>query len=106
VADDDPATVFSHPTATAAWTSIIKEANKIRNKTGSNSASGPDYIGYSHSTIVKLIQDLPNARKCANYVWQEFAVDAGAAAAKKRNGKGDQEEDLTEDGADDLNIDE
>lgn len=70
VAEDDPETVYSQATSTGAWTSVMREVNRVRNKEGSNSASGPDYFGYSNPTILKLIQELPNARKCANYVWQ------------------------------------
>jgi len=43
----------------------------MRNKDHSNSASGPDYFGFTSSTIAKLIQDLPNADKCKNYRWQK-----------------------------------
>ena len=43
----------------------------MRNKDHSNSASGPDYFGFTSSTIAKLIQDLPNAKKCKNYKWQK-----------------------------------
>jgi len=53
------------------------------------SASGPDYYGLTHPTIAKMIQDLPNADKCRNYVWQEFEVmqertAAGVAAAAQK----------------------
>lgn len=74
IPDDDPDNIIKSPTATGAWTTVLKMANKIRQKESSNSASGPDYFGFSHPTIAKLIQDLPGADKCANYVWQDYLM--------------------------------
>jgi hypothetical protein len=51
---------------------VVKTANMIRRRDHSNSASGPDYFGFSNATIAKLIQDLPNADKCKTYVMQLF----------------------------------
>jgi hypothetical protein len=67
-------------TATGAWTTIIKgcvsnlAVNLTRNREHSNSASGPDYFGLSHGTIMKLIQELPNADKCTNYTHQVVII--------------------------------
>jgi hypothetical protein len=33
---------------------------------------GPDFFGLRKNTIAKMIQDLPNADKCKNYIWQNF----------------------------------
>jgi hypothetical protein len=33
---------------------------------------GPDFFGLRKNTIAKMIQDLPNAGKCKNYIWQNF----------------------------------
>ena len=33
---------------------------------------GPDFFGLRKNTIAKMIQDLPNACKCKNYIWQNF----------------------------------
>lgn len=35
---------------------------------------GPDFFGLRKNTIAKMIQDLPNADKCKNYIWQNFEV--------------------------------
>jgi F/Y rich C-terminus len=35
---------------------------------------GPDFFGLRKNTIAKMIQDLPNAEKCTNYIWQNFEV--------------------------------
>ncbi|CAG8625592.1 12455_t:CDS:2 [Gigaspora margarita] len=81
-AEDQPDKPIIANTATGAWTSVVREANAIRHRDHSNSASGPDYFGFSQATIRKMIQDLPNANKCKNYVEQHFEV------MKTRNGGG------------------
>ncbi|KAI9229069.1 MAG: F/Y rich C-terminus-domain-containing protein, partial [Piptocephalis tieghemiana] len=59
-------------TATGAWTAAVRRANELRQREHSNSASGPDYFGFSNSLIAKIIQELPNAEKCLNYHRQTF----------------------------------
>ncbi|KAF9291353.1 hypothetical protein BGZ74_000389 [Mortierella antarctica] len=71
-AEDRPGKPIIAGTATGAWTHVVKTANMIRRRDHSNSASGPDYFGFSNATIAKLIQDLPNADKCKTYVMQLF----------------------------------
>ena len=34
--------------------------------------SGPEMFGFSHPTIAKLIQELPNAEMCDRYIFQEY----------------------------------
>lgn len=63
-------------TATGAWSSIVKQANAIRNRQHSNSVSGPDFFGLGQNTIKHLIQELHNADKLRDYVWQNF-VEGG-----------------------------
>ena len=82
IAEDLDTPIVAH-SATGTWTTIIKSiiyfihllifkaANKIRNRDHSNAASGPDYFGFSQPTIMRLIQDLPNADKCKDYCWQQ-----------------------------------
>ncbi|KAJ3044788.1 transforming growth factor beta regulator 1 [Rhizophlyctis rosea] len=77
VPEDSPENGIVANTATGAWTNIIKAANAIRKRDHSNSASGPDYFGFSHPTIAAIIQALPNAEKCGNYVWQNYEVIKG-----------------------------
>ncbi|KAG0051504.1 hypothetical protein BGZ83_003625 [Gryganskiella cystojenkinii] len=71
-AEDQPESPIIAGTATGAWTHIVKAANLIRRRDHSNSASGPDYYGFSHATIAKMIQDLPNADKCTSYIMHRF----------------------------------
>ncbi|KAI9009355.1 F/Y rich C-terminus-domain-containing protein [Phycomyces nitens] len=88
VAEDCDEPIIAN-SATGVWTAIVKKANEIRNRDHSNSASGPDYYGFTHATIAKMIQDLPGADQCLNYVWQKFGVmhqrtAAGVAAAAQK----------------------
>ncbi|KAI8890421.1 hypothetical protein K501DRAFT_236686 [Backusella circina FSU 941] len=78
--------------ATGAWTVVVRRSNEIRHREHSNSASGPDYYGFKHPTIAKMIQDLPGTDLLQNYVWQNFeemepraAKGVMAAAEKKRD---------------------
>jgi len=72
VAADNLDNVITANTATGTWTTIVKTANAIRKKAHSNSASGPDYYGFTHPTIAKMIQELPGADQCKQYVFQAF----------------------------------
>ncbi|KAJ7069497.1 F/Y rich C-terminus-domain-containing protein [Mycena amicta] len=63
-------------TATGAWSSIVKQANSLRQRQHSNSVSGPDFFGLGQNTIKHLIQELPNADRLRDYVWQHF-VEGG-----------------------------
>jgi hypothetical protein len=63
-------------TATGAWSTIVKQANAIRQRQHSNSVSGPDFFGLGQNTIKHLIQELPNADRLRDYVWQHF-VEGG-----------------------------
>ncbi|KAF9542316.1 hypothetical protein EC957_002122 [Mortierella hygrophila] len=71
-AEDQPSKPIIAGTATGAWTHVVKTANAIRKRDHSNSASGPDYFGFSNATIAKMIQDLPHADECKSYVMQRF----------------------------------
>lgn len=77
--------------ATGAWTVVVRRSNEIRHREHSNSASGPDYYGFKHPTIAKLIQDLPGSEKLKYYIPQQFeemepraARGVMAAAQSKR----------------------
>lgn len=92
LAADQPSDPIVANSATGAWTVVVKKSNEIRHREHSNSASGPDYYGFKHPTIAKMIQDLPGANQLTNYVWQNFeemepraAKGVMAAAEKKRD---------------------
>lgn len=44
----------------------------IRNMDYGHNPVGPDFFGLRKNTIAKMIQDLSNADKCKNYIWQNF----------------------------------
>ena len=79
---DQPDVVITHQSPTGAWTAVLRAANKLRNKETSNSASGPDYFGFAHPVVAKLIQELPGADQCANYIRQEFIEFAGGSGGQ------------------------
>ncbi|KAI7862045.1 F/Y-rich N-terminus-domain-containing protein [Spinellus fusiger] len=70
-ADDCPIT-YSGPTPTTVWTIIVRRAFAIRNQEYGHNPVGPDFFGLRKNTIAKMIQDLRNAEKCSQYVWQTF----------------------------------
>ncbi|KAH7925568.1 hypothetical protein BV22DRAFT_1010857 [Leucogyrophana mollusca] len=76
VASDVPDRPMIAGTATGAWSTIVKQANSIRNRQHSNSVSGPDFFGLGQNTIKHLIQELPGADRLRDYVWQIF-VEGG-----------------------------
>ncbi|KAG7088086.1 hypothetical protein E1B28_012116 [Marasmius oreades] len=76
VPSDAPELTVIAGTATGAWSNIVRKANAIRNRQHSNSVSGPDFFGLGQNTIKHLIQQLPNADKLRDYVWQNF-VEGG-----------------------------
>ncbi|KAI8384397.1 F/Y-rich N-terminus-domain-containing protein, partial [Radiomyces spectabilis] len=96
VAADMPDSPIIANSATGAWTVVVRRSNEIRNREHSNSASGPDYYGFKHPTIAKLIQDLPGAENLKHYVWQNFeemeprAAKGVMAAAEKKRGNLEQ----------------
>ena len=71
VAQDNQQNPITEKSATACWTTVIRQANKIRNKEHSNSASGPDYFAYSNPKILKMIQEMKGADECKNYKMQK-----------------------------------
>lgn len=65
--EDQPDTPIIAATPTGAWTAAMRRANDLRNRSTTNSASGPEYFGLANPVITYLIQNLPNARSCENY---------------------------------------
>lgn len=96
IAADMPHEPIVANSATGAWTVVVRRSNEIRHREHSNSASGPDYYGFKHPTIAKLIQDLPGAKNLKQYVWQSFeemeprAAKGVMAAAEKKRGNLEQ----------------
>jgi hypothetical protein len=53
---------------------FLIRAFAVRNMEYGHNPVGPDFFGLRKNTIAKMIQDLPNADKCRNYVWQMFEI--------------------------------
>ncbi|RCH81684.1 hypothetical protein CU098_003296, partial [Rhizopus stolonifer] len=73
-ADDNPTECWRGPTPTTVWTIAVRRAFAIRNMDYGHNPVGPDFFGLRKNTIAKMIQDLPDADKCKNYIWQNFEV--------------------------------
>ncbi|KAI9481146.1 MAG: hypothetical protein EXX96DRAFT_502625 [Benjaminiella poitrasii] len=71
-ADDNPNECWRGPTPTTVWTIAVRRAFAIRNMGYGHNPVGPDFFGLRKNTIAKMIQDLPDADKCKNYIWQNF----------------------------------
>ncbi|GAA5806325.1 hypothetical protein HPULCUR_011857 [Helicostylum pulchrum] len=71
-ADDNPSECWRGPTPTTVWTIAVRRAFAIRNMDYGHNPVGPDFFGLRKNTIAKMIQDLANADKCKNYIWQNF----------------------------------
>ncbi|KAI9336638.1 F/Y-rich N-terminus-domain-containing protein, partial [Zopfochytrium polystomum] len=69
--EDAPDRAAVGNSATGAWATIVKTAHQLRNREHAGGASGPDFFGLSQGVVIKLIQDVPGARQCKNYIWQE-----------------------------------
>ncbi|KAG0002576.1 hypothetical protein BGZ80_005414 [Entomortierella chlamydospora] len=85
-AEDQPGKPIIAGTATGAWTHVVKAANAIRKRDHSNSASGPDYYGFSNATIAKMIQDLPGVEKCQSYIMQRFEEPSVSTSTSAKAG--------------------
>jgi hypothetical protein len=97
--------VIEASTASGAWAQVGKRINDLKEeiigKRMFTQLSGPEMFGFSHPTIAKLIQELPNAELCDRYVFQEFAPSntplpqvgkKGRKSQKKgEDGEGDDE---------------
>lgn len=86
-AADQPGTIISGTTPTGAWSQVVKAANRIRERNHTNSVSGPDYFGLSHNVVKALIQELPGAQECEEYIWQTFIEDAPTSSSKSGSKK-------------------
>lgn len=57
-----------------------------RDKQASNAGSGPEFFGFSHPTILNLIQNLPEAEKCSKFKRMSFEGPLKRSTKSKTGG--------------------
>ncbi|PRP87395.1 chromodomain helicase hrp1 [Planoprotostelium fungivorum] len=72
-AEDDPSFKQQHTTSSGVWVETLKIIKRKANV----SVSGPEMFSFSDPTIKMLIQELPNANRCASYIWKDFGTAGG-----------------------------
>jgi len=76
IPEDEPDKPITAVTATACHCIILKRLNKARGKDATNTGSGPEFFGFSHSTIQYLIQCLPGSEECEKFQSISFELPA------------------------------
>ncbi|KAI8095095.1 F/Y-rich N-terminus-domain-containing protein [Gilbertella persicaria] len=66
-ASDAPSIELSARTATGVWALVLKKANEVRQKETSNAISGPEYYGFAHPLVIKMIEELDGVDNCSRY---------------------------------------
>jgi hypothetical protein len=67
VSEESPGHPIQASSATACHHAVLKAINTARDKQATNAGSGPEFFGFSHPSILNLIQMLENADKCTKY---------------------------------------
>ena len=85
LANDDPDNPVIEESSSHAWKAVYRRVIDARVKSGEDvksmcSVSGPAQFGFAEPTIAKLIQELPNADLCQNYVMKEFLLPGEVAS--------------------------
>ena len=96
---EDGSIVIEKKSATACWGEVLQRAKTIREQKGEvakkTAISGPEFFGYSLHSVRLMIEQLPNAEKCEEYVTLEKTLrDAVARQEKEKQAKeGEKDED-------------
>jgi hypothetical protein len=68
---DDPQCVIRAPSSSAAWKAVLVAVNALRartlGKTYTSSVSGPEYFGFAHPVVSRLLGTLPGVELCSRY---------------------------------------
>ena len=70
--EDDRGNTLVGTTATAVWSEVLKlvKQKRVDSEKSMGNISGPEYFGFSHPTIARLLEELPGAQKCPHYKFQ------------------------------------
>ncbi|KAH0785021.1 F/Y-rich N-terminus family protein [Histomonas meleagridis] len=73
--DEHPEIYYEGNSPTSPWNLILKRILELRteNNPRALSISGPEYYGLASPVAIYLIQQMPDAKKCVNYVERKFA---------------------------------
>lgn len=84
---EDGSIVIEKKSATACWGEVLQRAKTIREQKGEaakkTAISGPEFFGYSLHTVRLMIEQLPNAEKCDEYVALEKTLRDAVARQQK-----------------------
>jgi hypothetical protein len=70
--EDNPKVSFEGATTSQPWVTILKTVSAKKREKHSNTISGPMAYGLDRPIVQRLIQHLPGARQCSNYIWMDF----------------------------------
>lgn len=89
ICEDDALNPITSSTPSGVWSEVLErikpQREAIVGRTLHSTISGPEQFGFSHPIIHALIEELPNADRCANYDRSAFFIPD---ARGKRKSKG------------------
>eukprot|EP00698_Gefionella_okellyi_P000491 TRINITY_DN10445_c0_g1_i3.p1 TRINITY_DN10445_c0_g1~~TRINITY_DN10445_c0_g1_i3.p1 ORF type:complete len:393 (-),score=21.55 TRINITY_DN10445_c0_g1_i3:58-1236(-) len=87
VPEDAPELACTGSSASGAWLGIITQVNERKQYRRTMTVSGPEAYGLSLKKVKKLIEALPNARRCKGYVFGHVNRSARDVAVSMRTAK-------------------
>lgn len=67
---DDPDNAITRDSSTGCWIDICKRITQLQfssKNRNTMTVSGPERFGLADATVIKLLQQLPDAEKCSKY---------------------------------------
>ncbi|KAG1442721.1 hypothetical protein G6F56_010953 [Rhizopus delemar] len=65
---DSPDEPIEANSSSGVWCTLMEKVNRAKGKKGKIAVSGPVQYGLAHPLVRQMIEQLPNADKCKNYV--------------------------------------
>ena len=85
--DENPEIKYEGNSPTSPWNLILKRILELRAENSNNpkalSISGPEYYGLAAPVTTYLIQQMPESKKCVNYIEKPFAPPVPKSALSK-----------------------